>query len=150
MRSYALLLSVYLKTVDIDFGFILSSSNSPGGIGFEASPFKLTWEYVAILGGMDGPKFHEYRRVMKYGFRVLRKHSDDLVLFVEMMQKGNSSNMACFSGGAATASLLKQRFQLHLNDEKADEYMDLLINKATGSMWTRLYDQFQSISQGIF
>lgn len=38
----------------IDLGFMLSPSNSPGGgINFERAPFKLTSEYLEVLGGAD-------------------------------------------------------------------------------------------------
>ena len=37
--------------IHIDFGFFLQ--NSPGGMGFEAAQFKLTQEYVDILGGTE-------------------------------------------------------------------------------------------------
>lgn len=33
--------------IHIDFGFMLS--NSPGGVNFEAAPFKLTREYLEIM-----------------------------------------------------------------------------------------------------
>lgn len=39
----------------IDFGFMLS--NSPGSVGFEAAPFKLTYEYIELLGGVEGEAF---------------------------------------------------------------------------------------------
>ncbi len=84
---------------------------------------------------------------MKIGFRALRKHADDLVLFVEMMQQG--SDLPCLSGGPATITALRQRFQPYLTDTEADTLMDTLINKSMGSIWTRLYDQFQTLSQGI-
>ena len=37
--------------VHIDFGFLLTSS--PANAGFETAPFKLTPEYVEVLGGFD-------------------------------------------------------------------------------------------------
>ena len=40
--------------VHIDFGFLLS--NSPGkNLGFEAAPFKLTGEWVELMGGIGSP-----------------------------------------------------------------------------------------------
>ena len=35
--------------IHIDFGFMLS--NSPGGVAFETSPFKLTQEFLDIMDG---------------------------------------------------------------------------------------------------
>ena len=46
--------------VHIDFGFLLS--NSPGGnINFESAPFKLTSEYVQLMGGARSPTFARFR-----------------------------------------------------------------------------------------
>lgn len=42
----------------IDFGFMLS--NSPGSVGFEAAPFKLTYEYIELLGGVEGEAFKKF------------------------------------------------------------------------------------------
>lgn len=53
--------------VHIDFGFMLS--NSPGSVGFEAAPFKLTGEYVDVLGGVEGPAFLDYKQLCKQAFQ---------------------------------------------------------------------------------
>jgi len=53
--------------VHIDFGFMLS--NSPGSVGFEAAPFKLTWEYVEVLGGVNGPEYEDYKKLCKQAFQ---------------------------------------------------------------------------------
>lgn len=53
--------------VHIDFGFMLS--NSPGSVGFEAAPFKLTYEYVEVLGGVDSDEFEDYKRLCKQAFQ---------------------------------------------------------------------------------
>ena len=49
--------------IHIDFGFMLS--NSPGGVHFERAPFKLTAEYMAILGsdvrGTPSPAFEYFK-----------------------------------------------------------------------------------------
>jgi phosphatidylinositol 4-kinase len=53
--------------IHIDFGFMLS--NSPGSVGFEAAPFKLTHEYVDVLGGPLSPDFEDYKRLCKQAFQ---------------------------------------------------------------------------------
>jgi hypothetical protein len=46
--------------VHIDFGFLLS--NSPGkNIGFESAPFKLTREWVDVMGGTASPWFGYFK-----------------------------------------------------------------------------------------
>jgi hypothetical protein len=71
---------------DIDFGFMLGIS--PGGVGFEAAPFKLTQEYIDILGGIESAKFDEYKQLMRQGFKDVRKHAERIIMIVELMQKG--------------------------------------------------------------
>lgn len=53
--------------VHIDFGFMLS--NSPGSVGFEAAPFKLTHEYVDVLGGLNSPDYEDYKKLCKQAFQ---------------------------------------------------------------------------------
>lgn len=133
--------------IHIDFGFLLS--NSPGSLGFEGAPFKLTTEYVEVLGGIDSPAFQTFKSVCKACFSELRKNSDQIINMVELMQK--DSSLPCFKNGENTSVLLKQRFQLQLSDEESDLYVEnTLIGKSLGSVYTRLYDQFQMITQGIY
>ncbi|KAI8812580.1 kinase-like domain-containing protein [Cladochytrium replicatum] len=86
--------------VHIDFGFMLS--NSPGSMGFELAPFKLTQEYVDILGGTDSVKFREFRELLKEAFLALRKKVDTIVTMLEMMEK--DSTLPCFTGASSKPS----------------------------------------------
>jgi hypothetical protein len=56
--------------IHIDFGFMLS--NSPGSVGFEAAPFKLTQDYVDVLGGVGSPGFEDYKKLCKQAFQGMR------------------------------------------------------------------------------
>lgn len=53
--------------IHIDFGFMLS--NSPGSVGFEAAPFKLTQDYVDVLGGVGSPDYEQYKKLCKQAFQ---------------------------------------------------------------------------------
>jgi len=53
--------------IHIDFGFMLS--NSPGSVGFEAAPFKLTQEYVDVLGGVGSADYEDYKKLCKQAFQ---------------------------------------------------------------------------------
>jgi phosphatidylinositol 4-kinase len=133
--------------VHIDFGFLLS--NSPGSVGFEAAPFKLTTEYVDLLGGLNSRHYVTFKELCKSCFNVLRKNCDQLVSIVQLMQK--DSSLPCFKNGETTSVLLKQRLQTHLTDQESDAFVEnVLIGKSLGSMYTRLYDQFQMVTQGIY
>lgn len=63
--------------IHIDFGFMLS--NSPGNIGFEAAPFKLPFEYIEVLGGLESPVFQEFKLLFRQGFEAARKHCDRII-----------------------------------------------------------------------
>ncbi|CAK7197436.1 Phosphatidylinositol 4-kinase pik1alpha (PI4-kinase)(PtdIns-4-kinase) [Sporothrix eucalyptigena] len=134
--------------VHIDFGFMLS--NSPGSVAFEAAPFKLTHEYVEVLGGIGSSDFDDYKRLCKQAFQALRKSADNVIDLVSMM--GRDSKMPCFVAGVTQATAnLRQRFQLHLSAEDAEQFVETeLIGKSLGSYYTRLYDTFQYRTQGIY
>ncbi|KTW25927.1 hypothetical protein T552_03201 [Pneumocystis carinii B80] len=128
--------------IHIDFGFMLT--NTPGNVGFENAPFKLTTDYINILDD----RFDDWKDLMKQAFKALRKKAEDLILLVKMMQ--NESKLPCFGSGELTSIQFQQRFQLHLSESEIDDFMDSLITKANSSVWTRLYDQYQQLTQGIY
>lgn len=121
--------------VHIDFGFMLS--NSPGSMGFEAAPFKLTQEYIDVLGGFGSPAFGEFKALCKQAFQALRKEAEKIVTLVEMM--GRESKMPCFAAGVTqTTSTLRARFMLQLSKEEAGTFVEELVSKSVGSYYTRL------------
>ncbi|KAI1429290.1 phosphatidylinositol 3 [Xylaria sp. FL1777] len=134
--------------IHIDFGFMLS--NSPGSVGFEAAPFKLTQEYVEVLGGVGSSDFEDYKTLCKQSFQALRRSADNIIDLVSMM--GRDSKMPCYSAGIVqTTAALRQRFQLHLSADEAESFVETdLIAKSFGSYYTRLYDTFQYRTQGIY
>ncbi|CAO1619945.1 unnamed protein product [Parajaminaea phylloscopi] len=133
------------RLIHIDFGFMLGIS--PGGVGFEAAPFKLTQEYIDILGGLDSPKFEEFKKLMRQGFKDARKEAERIIMIVELMQR--QSKLPCFALGELTASNLRDRFALALSAQQVDDFVDRLILASCASSYTRLYDTFQYYSQGI-
>ena len=44
-------------------------SNSPGSVGFEAAPFKLTQDYVDVFGGVNTPGFDDYKSLCKQAYQ---------------------------------------------------------------------------------
>jgi phosphatidylinositol 4-kinase len=121
--------------IHIDFGFMLS--NSPGGMGFEAAPFKLTQEYIDVLGGLGAAQFEEFKQLCKAAFQALRKEAEKIVMLVEVM--GRESMMPCFASGVQTVvNSLRARFVLHLSREEAEGFVEELVQKSAGSYYTRL------------
>lgn len=73
--------------IHIDFGFMLSAS--PRNIGFETSPFKLTPEFVEVMGGDKSDMFNYFKILILQGLVTARKHMDKILSLVEIMRSGN-------------------------------------------------------------
>ncbi|XP_075884979.1 phosphatidylinositol 4-kinase beta isoform X3 [Nelusetta ayraudi] len=130
--------------IHIDFGFILSSS--PKNLGFETSAFKLTAEFVDVMGGSDGDMFNYYRMLMLQGLIAARKHMDRVLQIVEIMQQG--TQLPCFHG-SSTMRGLKERFHMSLTEEQLQLLVDQLVDGSMRSLTTKLYDGFQYLTNGI-
>ena len=80
--------------IHIDFGFLLS--NAPGkGLRIEQAPFKLTNDFIGIIGGVKSKSFKKYRDLMIQGFMALQAEADSIIILVEMMIMGQS-DLSCF------------------------------------------------------
>uniref|UniRef100_I3J7Y9 Phosphatidylinositol 4-kinase beta n=1 Tax=Oreochromis niloticus TaxID=8128 RepID=I3J7Y9_ORENI len=142
--------------IHIDFGFILSSS--PRNLGFETSAFKLTAEFVDVMGGPDGDMFNYYKMLMLQGLIAARKHMERVLQIVEIMQQGESpqlllvavpcSQLPCFHG-SSTMRGLKERFHMSLTEEQLQLLIDQLVDGSMRSLTTKLYDGFQYLTNGI-
>ncbi|XP_014779200.1 phosphatidylinositol 4-kinase beta isoform X2 [Octopus bimaculoides] len=132
--------------IHIDFGFILSTS--PGkNLGFENSPFKLTHEFVEVMGGLGNDMFEYFKILILQGFVASRKHMDKIIPLVEIMQTG--SQLPCFSRGVSTIRSLKDRFHLTLTEEQLQLLVDNMVESSLNSLTTKLYDGFQYLTNGI-
>uniref|UniRef100_A0A2K5N720 Phosphatidylinositol 4-kinase beta n=1 Tax=Cercocebus atys TaxID=9531 RepID=A0A2K5N720_CERAT len=130
--------------IHIDFGFILSSS--PRNLGFETSAFKLTTEFVDVMGGLDGDMFNYYKMLMLQGLIAARKHMDKVVQIVEIMQQG--SQLPCFHG-SSTIRNLKERFHMSMTEEQLQLLVEQMVDGSMRSITTKLYDGFQYLTNGI-
>ncbi|CAN0079015.1 unnamed protein product [Lampetra planeri] len=139
-----ILLDLEGHIIHIDFGFILS--NSPRNLGFEVSAFKLTQEFVDVMGGQDSDMFIYFKLLMLQGLIGARKHMERVVQIVEIMQQG--SQLPCFHG-ASTIRQLKERFHMTLTEEQLQATIDQMVEGSMRSLTTRLYDGFQYFTNGI-
>ncbi|XP_073493435.1 phosphatidylinositol 4-kinase beta isoform X2 [Phyllobates terribilis] len=130
--------------IHIDFGFILSSS--PRNLGFETSAFKLTAEFVDVMGGLHGDMFNYYKMLMLQGLIAARKHMDRVVQIVEIMQQG--SQLPCFHG-SSTIRNLKERFHMNMTEEQLQLLVEQMVDGSMRSITTKLYDGFQYLTNGI-
>ena len=137
--------------IHIDFGFLLS--NSPGkGIKFETAPFKLSKDMIDAMGGYKSKYYEDFKKLMKKGFQAVNKHRHKISILVEMMWCGHGKNLDCFEGGQNAINELKQRLNPkdNLTKKEIDRIVDDLINQSAENWRTKVYDMFQSRSNGIF
>jgi phosphatidylinositol 4-kinase B len=65
--------------------------DSPGfNINFENAPFKLTKEYIEVMGGIDSAAFKMFEDLFVRGFFALQKHVDGLSAITSVSQISNS------------------------------------------------------------
>lgn len=131
----------------IDWGFLLW--NTPGALGFESAPFKLTAEMVSVLGGPDSPLFSEFKSAFHEGFMLLRKHALQIVDMVSMMFLCDEKRVPCAAGGAAAIDALKSRLALTSSNQECLEFTESLITQSYNNWRTLNYDYFQYYTNGI-
>lgn len=64
---------------------MLINAESPGfNINFESAPFKLTNEYIELLGGLESAEFRLFEDLLIRGFFAIRKHIEELAAMVQV------------------------------------------------------------------
>ncbi|XP_065360650.1 phosphatidylinositol 4-kinase beta isoform X2 [Calliphora vicina] len=132
--------------IHIDFGFILSIS--PKNLGFEQSPFKLTPEFVDVMGGTNSEHWREFNRLLLVGMMTARKHMDRIINFVEIMR--SNAQLPCFKNGCSgTVQNLRKRFHMNLTEQEMERKVEQLVQDSLKSLSTKLYDGYQYYTNGI-
>ncbi|KAJ2851097.1 phosphatidylinositol-4- kinase [Coemansia brasiliensis] len=130
--------------VHIDFGFILDIA--PGGITFESAPFKLTSEYIQVMGGStDAQPYRMFCELCIKAYLASRPYAHLIIQIVQLML---DSGLPCFKG-EATLNKLRARFQLEKTEREAAQFMADRISDSYENKWTVMYDQFQKATNGI-
>ena len=142
-----IMIDMYGNVIHIDFGFILGIS--PGGINFENAPFKLTKEFVEIMGGVDSLYFRMFKDLMIKGMIICKKYVNNIINIAEIMSKG--SKMPCFDNKNIEDILLKfrERFYENKKDEEFIQIVDNLVNLSYNNFRTNQYDNYQKFTNGI-
>lgn len=81
--------------IHIDFGFILNIS--PKNLGFEQSPFKLTPEFVDVMGGPTSELWREFKHLLLKGLMAARKHMERIINIVEIMRSSEYFSITIIS-----------------------------------------------------
>ncbi|KAJ2473268.1 phosphatidylinositol-4- kinase [Coemansia sp. RSA 2322] len=130
--------------VHIDFGFILDIA--PGGITFESAPFKLTTEYIEVMGGSsDAQPFKMFCELCIKAYLACRPYAENIIQIVALMLE---SGLPCFKG-ESTLAKLRGRLQLDKTERDAAQFMAERIDDSFENKRTVLYDQFQKATNGI-
>lgn len=128
----------------VDFGFCFDIV--PGGVKFEAVPFKLTKEMIMVMGGSSSTQsFKRFEELCVQGYLAARPYMDTIVKCVVPML---DSGLPCFKG-MTTIKNLKNRFVPNKSEKEAELHMRKLIRKSYESFFTKGYDEFQRITNGI-
>jgi phosphatidylinositol 4-kinase len=143
-----LLLDAEGHLIHIDFGFFLS--NNPGHVHFEQAPFKLTQEFVELMGGPRSATFRRFRSLCVQTFLIARKYRHRFLLLVEMMLHGNE-HLPCFAGDPkGSVDRLAERFQPQLDISSCEDFVHELIDTSLDNWRTRWYDKYQRWFVGVF
>lgn len=131
------------RVIHIDFGFCFDIV--PGGVKFEVAPFKLTHEMVMVLGGSHNTQaFQWFEELCVKGFLACRPYMETIVRCVNPMLE---SGLPCFK--ETTIKKLRSRFVPNKSEKDAVHHMRGLVKKAMESFYTKGYDEFQRLTNGI-
>lgn len=135
--------------IHIDYGFCFGMRVGHE-FTMERAPFKLTEEYVEVMGGTGGEAYKEFQRLFVEGMAEARNKCQIALGLVEIMMY--KSNYPCFSGrrygGGKALRGFRERLMLDVPDDKVESRARGLIEKARDHWGTRAYDSFQQWSNG--
>lgn len=121
--------------IHIDFGFILG--DSPGmNMNFENAPFKLTREYVELMGGLDSENMRMFQDLFMRGFFALQAHTEGLAAIVQL-----------FYGEKRKTAADGLRSRLMFARTQSDVMS--LMKESIDNWRTKQYDWFQQRTNGI-
>ena len=63
-------------------------------MNFEQAPFKLTSEYVELMGGKESDMFKYFKNILWQGLMELRKYVNEFTNILEIMME--DSDLECF------------------------------------------------------
>mmetsp|Transcript_6690 Transcript_6690/g.7580 ORF Transcript_6690/g.7580 Transcript_6690/m.7580 type:complete len:1193 (+) Transcript_6690:124-3702(+) len=144
-----IMFDLFGNLIHIDFGFAFGM-NVGHEFTMERAPFKLTEEYVEVMGGTNDECYKEFVHLFVEGFKAARKNSQIALGLVEIMMY--RSNYPCFSGrrygGGQALRGFREKLMLDVPDNMVEKNAKALINKAKDHWGTRAYDSFQHRSNG--
>jgi len=136
--------------IHIDFGFAFGMA--PGHRwSLEWAPFKLTKDYIDVMGGTSSQCFKQFKQLFVDGLKAARGNSLTALSLVEIMMY--KSNYPCFTGtrygGGVSLKRFEKRLMLDVPDAKVEKKALQLIANSMDCAGTKLYDIFQNHSNGL-
>jgi len=129
--------------IHIDFGFMIESS--PGGnLGFEPD-MKITTEMGQIMGDINSPSFQWFMELCIKGYLAIRPYRENIITLVSLMLE---TGLPCFRG--KSIETLRARFNPHLNEREAANYITGIVNKSYNNWRTNTYDSLQYMQNSIY
>ena len=112
-------------------------------------PFKLTREFVDVLGGPDAPLYTDtFVELCTAALRAARALSDTLLPLIDIT--AYRSRLPCFDGaGDGPLAAVRERLMLDVPDADLRGRVQQMISASYNSVLTRAYDEFQRWSNGI-
>ena len=101
------------------------------------------------MGGLDSDMFEYFKILILQGLVAARKHSDRLVILIEILIT-SPSMASCFSNTASILRSLRERFHMNMTEAQLQIYVQQLVEASMYSITTKLYDGFQYLTNGIF
>ena len=129
---------------------------APGNsFSLEVAPFKLTYEMMELMGGLDSagrldPSTSGYATFLDLCISAMlccRRHSSTLLALVEIMQY--RSRYPCFQAGGDPLGGLQQRLMLDLSEDQVASAVEDLLTRSFNHSGTTTYDRFQLATNGI-
>ena len=134
--------------IHIDFGFILGIS--PGGnLNFENAPFKITRDYMNLMGGFDSSIFCYFKSLFSRGIFAARRTVNVIANLIEAM--GLGVPMPCFNGRnlKEIINAFKERCFVKYSEVEIVPLVNTLFEKSVNSWRTTQYDYFQKLTNNI-
>ena len=144
-----IMIDMFGHLIHIDYGFCMGMCVGHE-FTMERAPFKLTEEYVEVMGGPNSDCYKEFVHLFVEGLKAARQNSQIALGLVEIMMY--QSNYPCFSGsrygGGQALRGFRERLMLDVPDSMVETNAKALIKKARNHLGTRAYDSFQQWSNG--
>lgn len=131
--------------IHIDFGFILTTGPNVAGVIFEIAPFKMTKDYMTLIGEEKSSMYTYFQILLVKGFVAVRKHIDEICDLFDIMRK--QSPLPCFE--KFDLQSFKDSMKPNMKDEEVGHWVKGMFEDSLSSLRTVWYDDFQRISNGI-